>query len=506
MGQLNSTAASLVLFLAAYFFVIYLIHHRVRGFQTGREHDLDEYFVSGRDLDLKTAIATLGATEIGLITIAYNAQKGFNEGFSAFHIGVAGLIGCAIVGLTGFVIGPIRKARVLTLPEYYGQRFGQDVRILGAGVMALGGILNMGLFVKVASLFIITLLGVEADPKVVIGLMVALVAVAVVYTAFGGMRSVVATDVFQFVLLTIGVIAAIAAMLGVVPFSQVVEVVGRQKGAAGFDPFVNANFGFTYVMWMVLVAGVVSSAIWPTALTRALLIKEERDVTRTYLIASVIFMGRMILPAFLGVIAIAYFAGAGAGHAQTLAGHGRDADLVATPVMLGTALPGWFVGFLAVAMFASFMSTQDSYLFCWSSIIARDILGPLTGRTDDAPFQKRATQIGILLIALYEIYWGLIYQGGEDIWDYLAVSGSIYFCSGIVLLAGGLYWPRATRRGAIAALILGFSATAALGPVKAELGLGDVSAPVIGFAAIGLSLLGFIVGSLTEKPALSSAG
>lgn len=506
MGQLNSTAASLVLFLAAYFFAIYLIHHRVRGFQAGREHDLDEYFVSGRDLDLKTAIATLGATEIGLITIAYNAQKGFNEGFSAFHIGIAGLIGCAIVALTGFVVAPIRKARVLTLPEYYGQRYGQDVRILGAGVMALGGILNMGLFVKVASLFIITLLGVEADPKVVIGLMVALVAVAVVYTAFGGMRSVVATDVFQFVLLTIGVIAAIVAMLGVVPFSQVVEVVAHKKGAAGFDPLVNENFGPTYVMWMVLVAGVVSSAIWPTALTRALLIKEERDVTRTYLIASTVFMGRMILPAFLGVIAIAYFSGTGAGHAQTLASHGRDADLVATPVMLGTALPGWFVGFLAVAMFASFMSTQDSYLFCWSSIIARDILGPLTGRTDDAPFQKRATQVGTALIALYEIYWGLIYQGGEDIWDYLAVSGSIYFCSGIVLLAGGLYWPRATRRGAIAALVLGFSAIAALGPVKSGLGLGDVSAPVIGFAAIGLSLLGLIVGSLTERPVLSSAG
>ena len=76
---------------------------------------------------------------------------------------------------------------------------------------------------------------------------------------------------------------------------------------------------------------------------------------------------------------------------------------------------------------------------------ARAELARREGRTDDAGFQKRATQIGIVLIALYEIYWGLIYQGGEDIWDYLAVSGSIYFCSGIVLLAGGAYWPRATR-------------------------------------------------------------
>lgn len=512
MGSIaSSTLVALGLGLALYVVAIYFIHIRVRGQQAGREHDLAEFFVSGRDLDLRTAIATLGATEIGLITIAYNAQKGFNEGFAAFHIGVAGLIGCAIVGLTGFVVKPIRASGVLTLPEYYGQRYGQDVRVLGAAVMALGGILNMGLFVKVASLFIITLLGVEAEPAVVIALMVALVGVAVLYTGLGGMRSVVATDVFQFVLLALGVTVAIAALLLVVPFETVVSAVAEKKGEGGFNPVANDNFGITYMMWMVLVAGVVSSAIWPTALSRALCIRDERDVSRTYLIASVIFMGRMVLPAFLGVIAIAYFAGSGSEAAGALATHGRDGDLVATPVMLGQALPGWFVGLLAVAMFASFMSTQDSYLFCWSSIIARDILGPLTGRHDDAPFQMRATRIAIVAIATYEIYWGLIYQGGEDIWDYLAVSGSIYFCSGIVLLAGGAYWPRATRRGALAALILGFSALAGLGPLKAALGLQDVSAPVIGFAAIGLSLAGFVLGSLSEKPrpvtsAVSSGG
>ena len=505
-GIATATLVWLSLGLLIYVVVLFVIHRGVRRKQVGREHDLSEFFISGRDLDLKTAIATLGATEIGLITIAYNAQKGFNAGFSAFHIGIAALIGCLAVGLTGFVVKPVRAAGVMTLPEYYGERYGQDVRVFGAAVMALGGILIMGLFVKVAALFIITLLGVEAQPAVVIGLMVALVAIAVVYTAFGGMRAVVATDVFQFVLLTVGVVVAIVALLQVVPFQSVVDAVGQQKGAGGFNPVVSEDFGPAYMLWMVLVAGVVSSAIWPTALSRALCIKKESDVPKTYLIASLIFMGRMVLPAFLGIIAIAYFSGAGAQMAATLSAHGRDADLVATPVMLGDALPAWLVGLLAVAMFASFMSTQDSYLFCWSSIIARDILAPLGGRNDDASFQIWATRIGIVLIALYEIYWGLIYEGGEDIWDYLAVSGSIYFCSGLVLLAGGAYWPRATRRGALAALILGFTALVGLGPVKTALGLADASAPVIGFVAIGLSLAGFIIGSLSERaPASTSA-
>lgn len=506
LGLESATLASLVVCLGLYFAAIVLIHRKVRQRQAGREDDLAEYFVSGRDLDLKTAIATLGATEIGLITIAYNAQKGFNEGFSAFHIGIAALIGCVVVGLTGFIVGPIRKTGVLTIPEYYGRRYGNDVRILGAGVMALGGILNMGLFVKVAATFIVALLGVDAAPGAVAALMVGLVGVAVVYTAFGGMRAVVATDVFQFVVLVLGIVVAIVAVLMVVPIQSVVEAVSRQKGAGGFDPFVNDNFGAGYVLWMIFVAGVVSSAVWPTALTRALLIREERDVKRAYLIASVIFMGRMAMPAFLGVLAIGYFAGPGAGDLALLSAYGSDADLVATPVMLGRALPGVLVGALAVAMFASFMSTQDSYLFCWSSIIARDIAAPLTGREHDGAFQMRITRLAIVAIAGYEIYWGLIYQGGEDVWDYLAVSGSVYFCSGVVLLAGGIYWPRATRRGALLALLFGFSALAGLGPVKTLLGLEAWSGQAIGFAAIGLSLAGFVVGSLSERPRLSYAG
>lgn len=462
---------------------------------------LEEFFVSGRDVSLWPAVATLGATEIGLITIAYNAQKGFNEGFAAFHIGIAALIGCVAVGLTGFIVRPVRRTGVLTLPEFYEQRYGRDIRVFGALVMALGGILNMGLFLKVASLFLVALLGWQGGTASVNMLMIALIVVAVAYTSYGGMRSVIQTDIFQFVLLVAGLLFTAVYLLGLIPLETVIAVVEERKGEAGFDPFVNENFGTVYFLWMILVAGVVSAAVWPTALSRALCIQDERTVSRAYLIASLAFMGRMIVPALLGVLALSFFHSpeiTGAGLSALNETFGKDSDLAATAAMLGVALPGWLLAFMAVALFASFMSTQDGYLFCWASIISRDILGPLTGKIDDEAFQKSATRAAIVLIALYELYWGLIYEGKEDIWDYLAVSGSIYFCSGIVLLVGGLYWKGATRRGALWALILGFSSVVALEPIKLALGLEGVPAPVIGFATIALAGLGFVVGSLSE--------
>ena len=495
--MLNTTIIFLLVFSGLYALLI-ILAHRGRARHGG---GLTEFFVSGRDLGLGTAIATLGATEIGLITIAYNAQKGFNEGFSAFHIGLAALIGCAFVGLFGFVVRPIRRSGVLTLPEFYEVRFGREIRVFGAIVMALGGILNMGLFLKVASAFLAAMLSVQGTAIGVEALMIILISVSVLYTCYGGMRSVIITDIFQFVLLSAGLIAAIVFLSDIIPLEKAVAVVTEQKGTAGFDPFVNPNFGVSYVMWMILVAGIVSAAIWPTTLTRALCIEKEETVAPAYLIASVVFLSRMIIPAFLGVMAFVYFnAPEFAANKELLTAHGQDGDLVATPLMLGHAMPSWLLAFLTVAMFASFMSTQDSYLFCWASIISRDIIGPLTGKIDAERFQVWGTRILIVLIACYELYWGLIYEGREDVWDYLTVSGSIYFCSGIVLLAGGLYWKRATRRGALWALILGFSAIFSLGPLKTALGLEAISSPIIGFCAIGLSILGLIVGSLTDRP------
>jgi solute:Na+ symporter, SSS family len=491
------TMLSLALCAVVYFAVL---TYAARSDGKAAAGDLTEFFVSGRSLGPWTAIATLGATEIGVITIAYNAQTGFNQGFAAFHIGVAALIGAVLVGLTGFVVRPLRQTGVLTVAEYYGQRYGSDVRVIGALVMALAGILNMGLFLKVASLFIVTLLGFKGGETVMVAMMIGLVVIAAAYTCYGGMRAVITTDVLQFVLIVVGMSAAVAALLQVVPMERAVAVVSEQKGEGGFNPFINESFGPVYVLWMVFVAGVVSSAIWPTALTRALCIKSDADVGRAYLWSAPVFMARMILPAFLGILAFAYFTMQADGGAAALAPFGKDGTLAATPLVLHETLPGWLAGFLAVALFATFMSTQDSYLFCWSSILSRDVLGPLLGRTEDGAFQVSATRVLIVLIAAYEVYWGLFYAGEEDIWDYIAVSGSIFFCSGVVLLAGGLYWPRASRRGALLALLGGFSAIAGLGPVKSALGLDDISAPVIGFASIGIALLGFVLGSLSERP------
>ena len=117
-------------------------------------------------------------------------------------------------------------------------------------------------------------------------------------------------------------------------------------------------------------------------------------------------------------------------------------------------------------MIAAFMSTHDGYLLCWSTVITQDIIAPLFKERLDNPTRIKITRVLIVLIGLYILYWGLFYTGEEDIWDYMAVTGAIYFTGAFSLLFGGLYWHRASSTGAVLALLVGITAVLGLGPVQ----------------------------------------
>ena len=85
--------------------------------------------------------------------------------------------------------------------------------------------------------------------------------------------------------------------------------------------------------------------------------------------------------------------------------------------------------------------------------------------------------------------------------DYLAVSGAIYFTGAFAVLLFGLYWKRASRVGAYAALAAGMFALLGLTPVRqglrltnAELGL-NINEAHIGLAATVTALLLMGLGS-----------
>ena len=122
----------------------------------------------------------------------YTAQNGYEKGFSGATPGILTAIAMFIIGKTGFCIQPLRASGVITIPELIDRKFGPRVRWASGVVIVLGGLLNMGVFLRTGGEFLVLATGLDVR-YLEITMTILLIGVAV-YTILGGMLSVLVTD------------------------------------------------------------------------------------------------------------------------------------------------------------------------------------------------------------------------------------------------------------------------------------------------------------------------
>lgn len=465
---------------------------------------MGDFLVAGRSLKTKLGVATMIGSELGLVTAMYAAQKGFTGGFAAFHIGVLAGVTALAIGITGFIVVPLRRTGVMTIPEFYEQRFGsQRLRIFGGLLLALSGILNMGLFLKAGAIFVTGLTGIHDDTTIKL-VMTGMLLLVLVYTSLGGMVSVIVTDYAQFVVLSLGLLIACGVAITKLGWSTIVETVDTVHGAAGFNPFDGEGFGPSYVVWMIFL-GIVSCAVWQTAAIRACAAENEKVVKRLYTWSSLGFMVRFLIPQFIGICALAYLWNNETARAIFFDGDGgiiQEESLRAMPVFLSQLLPVGLIGLVGAGMIAAFMSTHDTYLLCWASVLAEDVVNPCTGGRLTQEVRLRITRIFLVLIAAFLLVWSMWFELSQDLWDYMAVSGAIYFTGAFAVLLGGLYWKGASKTGAYLALSAGVCALLGLKPIQSLVGVRTlfethgITGAHVGLTTMALAVVLMVAGSL----------
>jgi SSS family solute:Na+ symporter len=167
------------------------------------------------------------------------------------------------------------------------------------------------------------------------------------------------------------------------------------------------------------------------------------------------------------------------------------------PLFIAKILPSGFIGLLAAGMLAAFMSTHDSYLLSWSSVITQDIIAPMKKNPLSDKRRLRITRICIVLIGLFLLIWGLWFEAPVSLWNYMAVTGTIYLAGAFTVVGAGLYWKKASRIGALIALFAGLLAILGIGPwTKGDQVAWYLTDKFIGVMAFVVAFLGMIVGSL----------
>jgi solute:Na+ symporter, SSS family len=503
-------------------------------------HRVEDFLIAGREMNLYLGIASLAATEFGIITCMYTAQSCYQFGFAGVMPGICQATAMFLIGVTGFCVKPLRDSGAMTLPELFERRFGPFVRWLAGLVIVMGGLLNMGVFLKIGGDFLCLVCG--FDISNLVWIMTALLVLVMVYTILGGMLSVLVTDFLQFVVMSVGLLAVTILVLYQLGWEKLVDTVEQHHGVGGFNAFVHPSLGWTYVLFQIL-GQTASTLTWQTTVARLLASKDSATGRKIFMKTSFFFVCRWLIPGIWGIAALATlgwlpleqlskderstlpiavqekismspvgkpFASLSeeekAKLAPKVAEKLNDSSLHAMPSFLRGFLPIGLMGLLIAAMLAADMSTDSSYMLSWGSVIYNDIMAPFRKRpwTDRKAILWNRCIVG--LIGVYLLIFGLFYKLEGNVWSFMLLTGSIYLSSMSVLLIACCYWSRANNWGALGAIILGAAVPVVhltMEKVPSLKGYASAVGPdIAGIAAFIAAGLGMIVGSLIKPQRL----
>lgn len=456
---------------------------------------VEHFLVAGREMNLYLGIASMAATEFGIVTCMYTAQNGYDKGFSGAMPGLLLAGAMLLVGITGFAIKPLRRAGVITIPEMFTKVYGEKIRWMSGVVIVVGGLLNMGVFLRTGGEFLVTVVGFNVGYLEVT--MTLLLAGVALYTIMGGMISVLITDYLQFIIMSLGLLVVTILIFTQIGWTTLTDAIQSNYGEGGFNPFLHPDMGWDYMIFNALVALSIVLT-WQTIIQRVLAAKSSEVGQKIYKGTSMFFVCRFILPGLWGIAALAVLTPDQVG----------DNTLLAMPKFLADFLPFGLMGVLIAAMLAADMSTDAAYMLSWGSVIYNDIMAPIHKGKWSEKKGLVVNRIIVGCIGIFLLIYGLWYPLKGDLWTYLTVTGSIYLASMSVLLIACCYWPRANRYGAAAAITIGAVMPVSYlifeqVPATANF-VGHVIGPYIwGIITYAAAAVGMIAGSLLKKSPLA---
>lgn len=341
-------------------------------FYSREKSDRRDYFIaSRRPLPPFLVGISLYATLMSTITYLGKPGEIMNRG-PMIAIGQVFTIPF-VYWVVGHVIIPrLMKERVTSAYELLELKLGVSVRLLGAVLFVGLRLIWMGLLIYMASVALTVIFGIDAKWTPMVSLVTGFV--AVVYTAIGGLRTVIVTDAIQFGLLFFGAVLVIIIVSirldgwGWMPTEWSPH--WDDQPWFTFDPHVRVSMWGTFVsmgLWAVATAGGDQ-----TAVQRYMATADVNAARRSYLFNAIAMVSVSVLLCALGLALLGFYTQVpGAlGEGMTIA---KDADKL-FPHFIANHLPVGLAGLVVSAAIAAAMSSVDSGVNSITAVATSDFL------------------------------------------------------------------------------------------------------------------------------------
>jgi SSS family solute:Na+ symporter len=365
--------------------VIYGQYRKRKNLTSGSEKEpaFLDMLIMGRRLTLPMFVATLVATWYGGI---FGVTKiAFEQGiFNFITQGVFWYIAYLLFAF--FITSKVAKYKAVTLPDLVGKMFGPRSGKLSAvfnffNVLPIAYVISLGLLIQ--AFFPVSIL-----QAMLIG-----VTIVVLYTLYGGFRSVVFSDIIQFFVMCLGVLLVL--MFSINAF-----------GGLGFlkENLPQTHFKVTggEGIMTTLVWGFIalSTLVDPNFYQRVFAAKNTATAKKGILISTVIWILFDICTTGGAMYARAVIPEAAADKAYL--------------IYALQILPNGIRGLVLAGILATVLSTLDSYLFIAGTTVSYDLMPT---RFKGRIYMHR---LGIVFVGILAVIMGIVFEGNiKAVWKTL---------------------------------------------------------------------------------------
>ena len=444
-----------------------------------------DFAIAGRHLPLVMIVTTTFATWFGSETVLGIPAKFVNNGLNGVVEDPFGAGTCLIlVGL--FFAGKLYKMTLLTISDYYRERYGRSVEILCSLIIMLSYLGWVSAQVTALGL-VFNLLSAGAI-SIPAGMAIGVVSI-LAYTLFGGMWSVAVTDFIQMIILVAGltILAVFAGNMAGGADKVISLAMSRDMFKFWPEPsFKDIVFFFAAAITMML-----GSIPQQDVFQRVMSANKESAARHGPVIGGVCYILFAFVPMFLVASALIIMP-------EQTALLLKDDPQKVLPTLVLEKMPFVMQVLFFGALLSAIKSTASATLLAPSVTFTENIWRQFRPRTSDRQ-ELMTMRITVLVFSLCVLAYA-IYTQGTPIYEMVSGAYQVTLVGAFVPLVCGLYWKKASTQGALFSITLGlltwllFIATPAGAQFPAQL------------AGLLAGLAGMLIGSLGPQAIRNSQG
>ena len=463
--------------------VLYLGIMAFIGWYAGRKtNNIGDFFVlSGKAGVVVSGIAYF-STQFSMGTFLGTPGTIYGVGYAGMAISVPGAVFCMI--LPALLIG----RKLITLGHKYGFLTMADYLTDRYHSKNMSGVLGVMMLFFLVPMMGAQIIGAGVIVHVFTGLpewvgVVGMGIIVILYCMTGGMKGAMMTDVIQgSLMIATAVVTFIVSIVMGGGFSNINHTLQSMNEAYLTFPGANGYMPWTYyisniVLWSFFTMG------QPHLFTKFFAMKDHKTMFKAILLGTAGMFFSATLIEWAGVNGIASI--------QNI----EKADQI-IPMILQRGMNPFLASIFIAGIVAAGMSTIDGILVNTTGAVTRDIYQKIINKnaTDEAVMSL--SKVVTVIIGIVVICFGVFQPGSIFEINLFAFSGMAIF---VVPILFGIYWKKATAKGAIASVIVGIISLLlfTLNP--------SVKALAMGFHAlfpttIIASIVMIVVSKFTETP------